>query len=435
MTDIAIISACILVYSLVSGRLGKTIITAPILFVAAGILLGPSLLDWTDLQAASKPTELLAEVTLALILFNDAALIDWPSLRRNRDTPFRLLAIALPLIMIGGAFAAALLVPGIKIWQAALVGVILAPTDAAVGQAVVTNKRVPKRIRQSLIVESGLNDGMAAPLVAIFIAASGISGAVGSDSSWVTFIAKELGYGLLIGAGIGLASAVLIGRLSQWGWIAHTYEQIAIAAVPVVAFAFATLLEGNGLIAAFIAGIAFGNIARQLDVRVFRFSEESASVLMLVTFFIFGAVMVDPALDALSWQIVVYALVSLAVIRPAFVALSMLGTGFRPPTLAFIGWFGPRGIASIVFALQVIGTKGLPGSAEIAVVVTWTVLLSIVAHGITAQPGAGWYADRSEEIVEDDEEAPEGDEVEDFFRQAASMAVGDQPLGPTDSPN
>jgi NhaP-type Na+/H+ or K+/H+ antiporter len=433
MTDIAIVSACILAYSLVSARLSKTIITAPILFVAAGILLGPLVLDWTEIEAASKPTELVAEVTLALILFNDAALIDWPSLRRNRETPLRLLAIALPLIIIAGAFAAAFLVPEIRFWQAALVGVILAPTDAAVGQAVVTNERVPKRIRQSLIVESGLNDGIAAPLVAIFIAASGISGAVGSDSSWITFMAKELGFGLLIGVGVGLFGAVIIGRFSQAGWISHTYEQIVVAAVPIVAFSFATLAEGNGLIAAFIAGIAFGNIARQLHAEVFGFSEESASVLMLVTLFIFGAVLAGPALDELSWQIALYAALSLLIIRPASVAVSMIGTGFRVPTLAFIGWFGPRGIASIVFALQVIGTKGLPGSAEIALVVTWTVLLSIIAHGITAQPGAKWYASQAENIAEEHEEAPENDDVEDFFRQAASIAVGRPTKGATET--
>jgi NhaP-type Na+/H+ or K+/H+ antiporter len=394
------------------------------LFVAAGVLLGPQILDWVDIQKTSKPAELLAEVTLALILFNDASLVDWPSLKRNRGTPIRLLAIALPLMIIVGGFAAALLVEGIEFWQAALIAVILAPTDAALGQAVVMNPKVPKRIRQSLMVESGLNDGIAAPLVVIFIAASGIAGSTGSDSDWLLFMARELGFGLLIGAGIGLAGAVLVGRAYEAGWIDHIYEQVVIAAVAIAAFSFATVAEGNGLIAAFVAGIAFGNVARQLKVTDFRFSEESASVLMLVTLFVFGSVMAGPALNDLTWKVALYAFLSLLVIRPAVVAVSMLGSGFRLPTIAFLGWFGPRGIASVVFALQVIGKKGLPGADEIALVVTWTVLISIFAHGLTAQPGAKWYGNHAAEFTSEDGDVPELDPVENVFRYAASMIRG-----------
>jgi NhaP-type Na+/H+ or K+/H+ antiporter len=311
------------------------------------------------------------------------------------------------------------MVPGIELWQAALVAVLLAPTDAALGQAVVTNTKVPVAIRESLSVESGLNDGIASPLVPLFIAGALIEGPTESSSFWVTTF-EEVSLALAVGIIGGLAGAVLIGRASRLRLMTRTFQQISVAVLPILFLGLSEAIDGNAFIAAFVGGIVFGNVARHVPGRFFEFSEQASQVLLLVTFMLFGAMFASDAFDGLTWKVIVYAVLSLALIRPVTAAFSLLGTGFNWRTLAFMGWFGPRGLASIVFILIVLAEEGLPGSHQMFLAVAWTVAFSIFAHGLTAQPGAAWYG-RHAAALPEGAAAPEMAGGDTFFLSTARL--------------
>jgi NhaP-type Na+/H+ or K+/H+ antiporter len=420
LEGITVVVAFVLAYSLLSRRLATTVITGPMAFVAFGILVGPEGLDVVDLRFDNALVATLAKATLILILFNDAAQLDWPTFWRNRETPVRLLAIGLPLMIIGGALIAALMFDEIEFWQAGLIGVLLAPTDAALGQAVVTNKKVPLLIRQSLSTESGLNDGIVAPLVPLFLAGAVIVGVAQTSSFWLDAI-REISFGLVIGAAGGVGGAILIGRAWNLGWMSRNFQQISVFVLPLLIFGLSDLAHANHFVAAFVAGIVFGNVTSEVSGRFFEFSENGSQLLLLLTFMIFGGVFAGPALDQLDWRIALYAALSLLLVRPLTVAVSMIGSGFRPSTVAFLGWFGPRGLASIVFAFLVLEEEGTPGADQIFLLVAWTVLISVFAHGLTAQLLANRYGQRAETFA-DQEGAPELDSVERFFRSAARLS-------------
>ena len=419
MEGITIVAAFVLAYSLVTRRLATTVVTGPMAFVAFGILVGPEGLDVVDLRFDNAIVKTLAKTTLILILFNDAAQLDWPTFWRNKGTSVRLLAIGLPMMILIGALIAALMFEEIEFWQAALIGVLLAPTDAALGQAVVTNKKVPLLIRQSLSTESGLNDGIVAPLVPLFLAGAVIVGPAHSSSFWFDAVG-EIGFGLLIGAAGGVGGAILIGRAWNLGWMSRTSQQISVFVLPLLVFGLSDLAHGNPFVAAFVAGIIFGNVIRDVPGRFFEFSENGSQLLLLLTFMIFGGVFAGPALDQLDWRIALYAAVSLLLVRPLTVAIAMIGSGFHRSTVAFLGWFGPRGLASIVFAFLVLEEEGTPGAEQIFLLVAWTVLISVFAHGLTAQLFANRYGLRVDTFA-DQEGAPELDSVERFFRSAARL--------------
>lgn len=424
--DLAVVAAFVIAYALVSQRLSTTVITGPMAFVAFGVLVGPDGFGLVNLRVEHELLRVLAETTLALLLFNEAALLKWPLFWSNRQTPLRLIGLGLPLSILFGAAAAALIFDGFDIWQGALIGAILAPTDAALGQAVVTNERVPVRIREALSAEGGLNDGIAAPFVTMFIAATAAAGAFGSGGFWILYLVEQIGFGLLFGLGAGFVGAVLIGRASSSGWMSQTFLEIAVASLPILAFASAVLIDGNGFIAAFVAGITYGNVTRDLKTHMFDFSEQTSQILMLLTFMFFGGAFFADAMGEITWQIALYGVLSLVLIRPLAVGLAMIGTHFRPSTVAFLGWFRPRGLASIVFAVLVIETEGVPGQDQIFLIATWTVFLSVYAHGLTAQPGADSYA-KLAEAIPTEAGAPELDEVEKAFRSVARFVSGGRP--------
>lgn len=411
LQDIAIISAFVAVYALISARLSTTIISAPMLFIGFGLLMGHDGLGVLDLNIENERVHFLVEITLVMVLFNDAALIDWRVLRNNGGTPARLLGIGLPLTIALGILAALLLGNALTFAEACLIAVILAPTDAALSQGVVIDELVPNRIRQSLSVESGLNDGIVTPLVTVFLAAA--AGEATHDGFQMSFAVKEIAYGAGIGVGAGILAAVLASRALRAGWMSHDFARIGVAAVPAFVFALSTVVEGNAFIAAFVAGIVYGNVARNENMHNFEFSEQASQLLMIATFVIFGAVFVGDAIDHLTWRIALYSVLSLAVIRPVSVAVSMLWSGFRPSTVAFMGWFGPRGLASIVFAFMVLEKEVLATHQLIFDVVAWTVFLSTVAHGLTAQFGVRWYA-RHADALAADPSTPEGRHASDL---------------------
>ncbi len=334
---------------------------------------------------------LLAETTLALVLFSDASRIDLGALRRTLDVPARLLGIGLPLTIALGAAAAAAVFGELSIEEALILAIVLAPTDAALGQAVVTEPRVPQRIRQGLNVESGLNDGICVPLlfpaVPIADAQSEISGGRGPG----TLLLEEIGYGVLGGVVAGLLIATIVTQAGGRNLIAPAWRQIVPAAGAALAYGIASALDGSGFIAAFVAGMTFRLALRRDPEEINRLTDEVGSLLDGVTFVLFGAVLLGPALTELSWQLALYAVLSLTVIRMLPVAIAMSGSRARRPTIGFLGWFGPRGLASIVFAVIVIEESQLPHE-HLIVLAIYLTGLSVLVHGLTAAPLAARYA-------------------------------------------
>ena len=375
------------------GGVQPTLITAPMIFVATGIALGPEALDLLDLEIDEGAVRVLAEATLVLVLFTDAIRIDVMRLRHQIELPARLLAGGLPMTVGLGTLAGLFLFADFGLWDAALLAAILAPTDAALGQAVVSNPRVPVHIRQALNVESGLNDGLMLPAITILLALAAAGMDLETPGYWATFALEQVGFGILVGAVAGALGGRLIDWFASRGWIEGGFRQLATLAVGVFAFALAEAVGGNGFVAAFIAGLAFGSAARQHCTGAYDFAEDEGQLLALLTFLFFGIALAGPALNDLTPRIAIYVLLSRTVIRMLPVALVMLGAGLRPPTLGYLGWFGPRGLASILFALFVLEDAALPIADDLLLVVTWTVLASVVLHGATSVLLAERYAD------------------------------------------
>ncbi len=389
---LAFLAIFVLAYSLVSRRLQTTLVTGPMLFVAAGMLAGPTGFDLLDLGMGEGAVRVLAEATLVLLLFTDAIRIDLSRLRSQIQVPARLLGVGLPLTVALGAVVAALIFPDLGVWQAALLAAVLAPTDAALGQAVVSNPRVPVKVRQALNVESGLNDGIMLPVITVFLALAAAGIDLETPGHWARFAAAQIGFGLLVGGVVGFGGGKLIHTFAQRNWIDGVFRQLATLAVGVGAFAIAEVVGGNGFVAAFVAGLAFGAAAREQCSGAYDFAEDEGQLLALLTFMFFGAALAGPALSELTWQIALYTVLSLTVVRMIPVAISLVGLHLKWPTLAYIGWFGPRGLASILFGLFVLEEAAVPFADDILLVVTWTVLASVFLHGMTSVPLSNRYA-------------------------------------------
>jgi NhaP-type Na+/H+ or K+/H+ antiporter len=388
---LAWIALAVLAVAALSRLLTRTPVTAAMVFVTLGVLIGPKVLDGVDPSPTGEMVRTLAEATLAIVLFSDASRIKLSALRREYAVPLRLLAIGLPLTIAVGA----LLAWGIfdfTIAEALVLAVVLAPTDAALGQAVVTEPRLPSRIRQGLNVESGLNDGICVPLLFIVLASAEVESNVASGHHAITIVAEEIGYGIVGGLAAGvLVSAVGVAARRR-RLIAEPWLQVIPVAGATLAYGVAAALGGSGFIAAFLAGGIFGGLAERESEEAARFSDEVGDLLDGVTFLVFGAVLLGPALAHVDWRVALYAVLSLTVVRMLPVAIAMLGTRARAHTVGFLGWFGPRGLASIVFAVIVVQEANLPQTATILVTTYATVGLSVFAHGITAAPLASRYA-------------------------------------------
>jgi sodium/hydrogen antiporter len=389
---LALVALALLGVAAVSRRLSGTPVTPAILFVAFGLLVGPQVLDGIDLSSRSATVRALAETTLALVLFSDASRIDLGALRRTVGVPVRLLGIGLPLTIALGAVAAAAVFGELTVEEAVILAVVLAPTDAALGQAVVTEPRVPQRIRQALNVESGLNDGICVPLLFAAVAVADVESEISGGRSPGTLLLEEIGYGVLGGVVAGLLIAMIVTQAGRRDLIAAAWRPVIPAAGAALAYGIASGLQGSGFIAAFVAGMVFHLALRRDPEELNQLTEELGGVLNGVTFVLFGAILLGPALTELTWQLAAYALLSLTVVRMVPVVISMWGSHARLPTLGFVGWFGPRGLASIVFAVIVVEESSLPHETLIAQVIYLTVGLSVLAHGVTAAPLADRYA-------------------------------------------
>lgn len=398
MSPGAVIALVVLLFgwSVVSGRLERLDLTGPIVFVAAGLLLCNGPWAVVDVSIESHAVHRLAEVTLALLLFADAARINPQDLRHSSGLPTRLLAIGLPLTFALGAGLAAGLLTDLPWELAALLGAVLAPTDAALSASVVSDESLSQTVRRSLNVESGLNDGIATPVVTALIAAAATLVGVGAveDTASAPGVGAlvDLVGGVVIGALIGYLGGVVITRARAAGWIAPGGRRIAVLSLAVLAFLVAEEAGVNYFVAAFVAGFAFRAGTGEDDEEATELPELVGRVLALAVWFVFGAGLLLDGLELVDWGIALYAVLSLTVVRMVPVALSMIGAEFSRSTTLFIGWFGPRGLASVVFGLLIVEELPVDDSRVQTVLSTivLTVLLSVVAHGVSGRPLTAW---------------------------------------------
>jgi len=379
----------VLGWALLSQRLRSAPLTGPLVAMVAGYLIAQVTTIETD---SAKPlTYALAELTLIVVLFSDAARIDLKALLYDHDIPRRMLMLGLPGTIALGTIIGLWVFPEFSFWSAALLAAMLAPTDAALGEAVVSNPSVPERIRQSLSVESGLNDGLVLPIVLLFACFTGYLHDNESSADWLIFGTTQIGFGLLAGVLTGYAGARMLRRAIDRQSLHNNWQGVAMLALAGIAWAAAELVHGNGFIAAFTGGLVFGNQLQRPVHFLFEFAETEGQILVLGTFALFGAALLPAALDYLSPAVVIYALLSLTVIRMLPVVVSQLCTSLQWSSRLFLAWFGPRGLASILFALLIAEQSGVPDIDLIEAIVFTTASASIVLHGITAGPLSTLY--------------------------------------------
>jgi sodium/hydrogen antiporter len=387
VTAVVLITAAVFGWGLVSARLERADLTAPIVFMVIGAALAA--FGWVDAPSAPEALTPLVEITLVWVLFSDAARLPLQELRRDLGRYVRLLGVGLPLTIVLGWALAAWLFPQLGLWLALFVGAALAPTDAALGVTVVTNPAVPSRIRQLITVESGLNDGIATPVVLLAIA--GAAASAGLDSAeGAGRPAVELLIGVVVGAAVGAVGGWLLRQARRRGIAAEDFAGIAVLALALLAYAAALALHGNGFVAAFCGGLAFGACAGRRAPAELLYLEQTGSLVSLLVWLAFGAIALPIMLAQVDALMIVYAVLSLTVVRMLPVALASIGAGLDRNTVLFVGWFGPRGLASLVFALLALEALG-PVSDEAFAVVSVTVVLSVLAHGISAGPLSTWY--------------------------------------------
>ena len=382
MTAVAIIGTAVFLWGLLSARLEHADLTAPIVFVGVGGLCAAAGL--ADAPATTETVTPLVEVTLVLVLFSDAAGVPFDQLRSDLGRCVRLLAIGLPLTVVAGWGLADVVFTDLGVWLALLVGAALAPTDAALGLPVVTNAGVPADVRRLITIESGLNDGIATPVVVFALAGAAAVEHVDGASALGHAIA-ELGIGVVVGAVVGGGGGWALQGARRRGWADAEFSGITVLALALVAYAGALTVHGNGFVAAFCGGLAFGATAGQRSSTELVFLEQTGGLLSLLVWFVFGVQALPIIVDRIDLLTLLYAVLSLTVLRMLPVALATVGAGLDRADVLFVGWFGPRGLASLVFALLALEELG-PAADEAVTVIGVTVLLSVLAHGLTAAP-------------------------------------------------
>jgi len=399
MGPIAIFLLLIFTFILISKRIEKTIMTAPIIFTLGGMGVYLILPRLAEQEIHNNTILLIAELTLALLLFTDASQIDLRKLLKETELPQRLLGIGMPLTILMGTILAVLIFDGFSIWEAALLAVILAPTDAGLGQVVVKSRLVPERIRQALNVEAGLNDGLAMPFFTLFI---GLAAAADPFilGDWMLYTVEQIFFGLLAGIVVGWLGGWLLGTAGKRGWVEEPLQQLGFLSLALMCYGGAGLISGNGFIAAFIGGILVKRGFEDAHFHANEFSEAWGQFFNYFIFFIFGMI-VTPLIPLFGSTTLIFAVLSLTIIRMVPVAVAMVRIRLIPASVLFLGWFGPRGLASIVLGLIFLEREvELIYGTTIILAVAATVLLSILAHGVSALPGTKWYAGRIEHLDE-----------------------------------
>ena len=384
--NLAILGIFAFLYSAVAGRVERSWLSGPIVFVAFGLVSGPYGLDILNVSVTSEGLQAIAELTLAFVLFTDAANANLGVLRRNLNIPERLLLVGLPLTIALGFALGVVVFPKLGLLAVALLATMLAPTDAALGKSVVVNTAVPAPMREGLSFESGLNDGICVPILLVFLGIEiGEYAAGNTVEGALRIVAEQLGIGLAVGLGLTAAAAYVLKAAASRKWVAPHWARVTLVAYAAACYAVAHLVGGSGFIACFTGGLLTSAIAKQHKHELLAAAEGTGDVLALFTWVIFGAGVVGQAANEFTWQVLLYAVLSLTVIRMLPVVVALAGTGIGWEGKLFMGWFGPRGLASIVFAI-IVYHEHLPYGRTLALVVVWTVVLSIVAHGVSANP-------------------------------------------------
>lgn len=393
--QLAIVAFFAFAYSAVAGRLDRTPVNGPLVYLLFGLIAGPIGLGWLELDLDGEAISTIAELTLALVLFNDSANADMSVLRRTFHLPQRLLLFGLPLTIGLGFVVGRLLFPEMGLLEVAILATMLAPTDAALGKAVVTNPVVPANVREALNVESGLNDGICVPILFTFLAlATGVSGSGDPDGLAARLVAQEIGIGALVGVCFAIVASRVLRISTLRGWIGDPWTAIAIPALAFGIFGLAQFAGGSGFIACFTGGLLFGALTKEHKKSVLEGAEVLGEGFALITWVVFGAVVVLQHPGTTDWRVVLYALLSLTVVRMLPVYLAAFGFDLRVDAKLFLGWFGPRGLASIVFLVIVMGHE-LPANDTLVATTVVTVVFSIIAHGLTANPLAAAFGARA----------------------------------------
>lgn len=383
-------------FGLISRKLEKSVITPPMAYVCFGLLIGSDALGLIQkVEITNEIIKIVAEITLAILLFTDASRIQLKLLRREYNLPLRLLSIGLPITIILGTILALLLFPKeLNLWSAAALATILSPTDAALGQAVVNSSRIPAFIRQAINIESGLNDGICLPILLLFVSLA-IEGENNTATFWLSFVSQQIIFGTAVGLAVGYCGSKLITLSLRRKWMTESFEDLSILGLPILAYTCAEIINGNGFIAAFVAGLIVGSVATKSILKcLHNFGEAEGQLLTLLSFLFYGAVMVMPSITKATWQMWLYGIASLTITRMLGVAIATKDLNLQLDSTLFVGWFGPRGIASIVYGLLIVEKDNLQGSQLMFTTMVITVFISIFAHGLTAFPGVHWYAQR-----------------------------------------
>lgn len=392
---LALLAGFVLVYSLVAGRVERTWVSDAMVFTAFGALMGPLGLGVLAMDPSAEALRTLAELTLALVLFTDAAGVSLRLLRRVHDLPLRLLLVGLPLTIGLGFVAARLLFPELSVFEAALLATMLAPTDAALGKPVILNPAVPAGVREGLNVESGLNDGVCVPVLLLFLA---LAGGQGNDSSALWLAARLFGESIGIGAGVGvglaLGATALLRVCARRDWLTESWKPVPVVALALACFATAQWLGGSGFIASFVGGLVFGSSLKRRREELLSAAEGTGNALGALTWVLFGAAVVDSLLVETTWRAALYGALSLTVIRMAPVFVSLPRTGVGVEERLFVGWFGPRGLASVVFGVMVMDAD-LPHGRTLVLATVCTIVLSVLLHGVTANLWARAFGRRA----------------------------------------
>ncbi len=391
MTILAVFLLLVFLFSLVSRRAQKTIISGPMVFTIAGILMFILFPEIYDFEVRNKTIKTIGEITLAVVIFSESSRISLRQARKESDLPGRLLIIGMPLTIIAGTLIAVLMFSNFSIWEAAILAAILAPTDASLGAAVVQSPKVPWRIRHALTVEGGLNDGLSIPFLMLFIALARTDGEA-HQNSWLVYTLQQIGFGILVGVVLGWIGGKLLTYAEGHGWMEKYSQQLALLSLAILSWWLGEhVLQGNGFIAAFIAGSMVYQGFENAHIRMADFDETWGDLLIYFIFFIFGTI-AAPDLVQLTSSMWLYAALSLTLIRLIPVLISMIRSHLKPASILFMGWFGPRGLASIVLGLIFLEEQSnIPGETTITLVVIAAVLLSVFAHGASAAPAINLY--------------------------------------------
>ncbi|MGW8461728.1 cation:proton antiporter [Pseudomonas sp. CLCA07] len=392
--NLALLAAFLLIYSIFAGRFESRLLNGPLMFMLAGLLLGPAFLGILQPRIDRDGLKFLAELTLAIVLFSDAANANLKVLRANEGLPLRLLMIGLPLTIAGGWLVGVWLFPQVPPLELAILATLLAPTDAALGKAVVSNPKVPASVREGLNVESGLNDGICVPVLLMFLALLVEQQTRSPISLALELVIEELGIGAFIGITLTLITWWLQRYSGKHQWQTSMWSQLTLPGLAILCFATAQTLGGSGFIAAFVGGLLASFLFTEQKHQLLKASEEFASLLSVITWGVFGALVIPWAWSSLTLNIWLYSVLSLTVIRILPVLISLVGTRFDFETRLFIGWFGPRGLASIVFAVMILAYP-LQASRTLVATAVCTVLLSVLLHGLSANPWVARLASRN----------------------------------------